>query len=132
MSYLRLHNDVAIKEVHAMPVVSYEFEVTRIERSLDRVGVERLRSRIRTSMRSGAQTHLLDLRPLAVLDSQTLAALIRVLRFVRESGGSVGLIVDQEHFLRILSITALDRIFPIFRDEAAAAAVLQLDTAIPA
>jgi len=83
-------------------------------------------------MRSGAQTHLLDLRPLAVLDSQTLAALIRVLRFVRESGGSVGLIVDQEHFLRILSITALDRIFPIFRDEAAAAAVLQLDTAIPA
>src|SRR5215469_3597614 len=91
-----------------------DLEVTTIAAPLDRVGAERFRSRIRTLVLGGIKSHLLDLRSLALLDSQTLAALIRVLRSVRESGGSVGLIVDQEHLLRILSITALDRIFPIF------------------
>ena len=109
-----------------------DFEVTRISTPLDSVGAERLRSRIRTLIRGGVQSHLVDLRSLATLDSQTLAALIRVLRLVRESGGSVGLIVDQEHFLRIFSITALDRIFPIFANEQAARAGLRFEVAIPA
>jgi anti-anti-sigma factor len=80
----------------------------------------------------GTRAHILDLRTLQELDSSTLATLIRILRHVRASDGSVGLIVDQEPFLKILSITALDRVFPVFRDEQSARDALAMADAIPA
>jgi anti-anti-sigma regulatory factor len=54
--------------------------------------------------------HIMDLRRLAQLDSRTLGGLIRSSRIVRESGGSVGLLVDQRGARRIFSITGLDGI----------------------
>ena len=107
-------------------------EVTPVSEALDSIAGERLRNRIRKHLHAGRRMHALDLRLLAELDSGTLAALIRVLRAVRDNGGSVGLIVNQERFLRILSITALDRVFPIFRDESMAAAMLASADSIPA
>jgi anti-anti-sigma factor len=72
------------------------------------------------------------MRALAELDSITLASLVRMLRIVRESGGSVALIVSQPNFLRVLSITGLDRVFPVFRDEYGALASLGMADVIPA
>jgi anti-sigma B factor antagonist len=74
----------------------------------------------------------MDLRGLVELDSPTLAALIRVMRLVREVGGSVALVVNQPNFLRILSITGLDRVFPVWPDEDAAVASLGLPDVVPA
>lgn len=58
-----------------------------------------------------------DLRPLSNIDSATLAALIRSLRAVRQVGGTIGLIVNQPNILKVLSITGLDRIFPVYSTE---------------
>ena len=106
--------------------------VTPITEPLHDVTAERLRRAIRAHIRNGERSHILDLRPLAELDSSSLAALIRVLRLVREVGGSVALIVNQPHFLRILSITGLDRIFPVWPDDSAALASLGLTEVVPA
>lgn len=109
-----------------------EVELTAVAEPLAGIAGERLRSKIRKSIQNGACAHLLDLRPLSELDSSTLATLIRILRYVRASNGSIGLIVDQAHFLKILSLTALDRIFPVFHDERSAKEALEMPDAIPA
>ena len=106
--------------------------VTPITEPLHDVTAERLRRAIRAHIRNGERSHILDLRPLARLDSPTLAALIRVLRLVREVGGSVALVVNQPHFLRILSITGLDRVFPVWPDDGAALASFGLTDVVPA
>ncbi len=106
--------------------------VTAVREPLHDVAGERVRSSIRQQIARGNRAHLFDLRPLAELDSTTLASLIRVLRIIREAGGSVGLIVDQPNFLRVLSITGLDRVFPVFHDEDAANESLELPQLIPA
>ena len=109
-----------------------EVEVTAVGEALIGIAGDRLRSRIRKSLQNGKRKHLLDLRPLAELDSSTLATLIRILRYVRDADGSIGLIVDQESFLKILSLTALDRIFPIFRDERSALDTFEIPDTISA
>ena len=109
-----------------------EVEYTVVAEPLSGIAGERLRSQIRKSLQSGAHTHIIDLRSLPTLDSYTLATLIRILRYVRASNGSIGLIVDQEPFLKILSITALDRVFPVFRDKETAMDSLKTIEDIPA
>lgn len=99
-----------------------EAVITHVSEPLHDVAGKRLRNIIRDHVRRGNIDHLVDLRSLAELDSTTLGALIRGLRIAREVGGSVGLIVDQPKFLRVLSITALDRVFKVYRDENAALA----------
>lgn len=91
--------------------------LTKFSGQLDEAASRRLRTSMCEYVRAGRLTHAFDVRELADMDSRTLAALIRALRVVREVGGSVSLIVDQPNILRILSITALDRIFPICRSE---------------
>jgi anti-anti-sigma factor len=81
---------------------------------------------------AGRYAHLIDLRSLAELDSRSLAALIRALRVARDVGGSVGLITDQPQFARILSITGLDRVFPVYKNEAEATAALTQRDVVPA
>lgn len=106
--------------------------VTPVREPLHDVAAERVRASVKAQLTRGNRAQLFDLRPLAELDSTTLASLIRVLRIVREAGGSVGLIVDQPNFLRVLSITGLDRVFPVFRDEAAAHESFDIPQLIPA
>lgn len=106
--------------------------VTSVSEPLHDIAAERLRNTIRDHVTSGRLDHLIDVRALAELDSRTLAALIRALRVVREVGGSVGLIVDQPNFLRVLSITGLDRVFPVYKDERDAFAALEANRLIPA
>ena len=108
------------------------FELTAVAEPLSGIAGKLLRNKVRKAIQNGKLSHLLDLRGLSELDSASLAVLIRVLRVVREAGGDVGLIVEQEKILRILSITALDRVFPVFRDEAAAERGLDIARAIPA
>jgi len=109
-----------------------EVEYTVVAEPLSGIAGERLRCQIRKSLQSGAHTHIIDLRSLRTLDSYTLATLIRILRYVRASNGYIGLIVDQEPFLKILSITALNRVFPVFRDKETAMDSLKTIEDIPA
>jgi len=107
-------------------------EINSVTQPLGGLAGERLLNKVRKALQCGKQSHLLDLRGLAELDSATLAVLIRVLRAARAAGGDLGLIVDQEKILRLLSITALDRVFPVFHDEAEAQRAIEISRAIPA
>jgi len=106
--------------------------ITRVSEALHDVAAERLRRTIGKYVKEGRYSHLIDLRSLAELDSRSLAALIRALRVARDVGGSVGLIVDQPGFARILSITGLDRVFPVYKTEADATAALARHDVVPA
>jgi anti-sigma B factor antagonist len=106
--------------------------ITRVSEALHDVAAERLRRAIGKHVTQGRYAHLIDLRSLAELDSRSLAALIRALRVARDVGGSVGLIVDQPHFARILSITGLDRVFPVYKNEADAEAAFARRDVVPA
>jgi anti-sigma B factor antagonist len=106
--------------------------VTPVTAPLHDLAGERLRDTIRDHVLEGRLDHLIDLRSLAELDSRSLAALIRSLRVVREAGGSVGLIVDQPNFTRVLSITGLDRVFPVYKNDRDAFAALESARLVPA
>lgn len=106
--------------------------ITPVSDLLDEVSGRRLRTAARDAAEQGELVQAVDLRPLAHIDSPTLAALIRVLRAVREIGGSIGLIVEQPNILRVLSITGLDRIFPVYRNETDAQADAHASWTIPA
>ncbi len=65
-------------------------------------------------MRNGRFCHIVDLRALEVLESCTLAGLIRALRILREVGGSISLVIETPQVRKILTLTGLDRIFPTY------------------
>ena len=109
-----------------------DFVLTHVWEPLDDISVERLRNMIRKRVQQGRLVHILDLRRLAQLDSRTLAGVIRSTRIVRQSGGSVGLLVDQRGVRRIFSITGLDRVFPVYSNEAEALSALRVADGIPA
>jgi len=106
--------------------------ITPVADLLDEMTGRRLQAAVRGYVQRGELVQAVDLRHLTYIDSPTLAALIRVLRAVREVGGSIGLIVDQPNILKVLSITGLDRIFPVYRDESEAQADAEASRLVPA
>jgi anti-anti-sigma factor len=109
-----------------------DFVLTNVSEPLDEMSGERLRNMIRRRLRKSKLVHIVDLRMLTGLDSRTLAQLIRSLRIVLERGGSVGLLINQREVLKILTINGLDRVFPIYHDEAEAFGALWTSNLIPA
>ncbi|MEO6836001.1 MAG: STAS domain-containing protein [Candidatus Tumulicola sp.] len=71
------------------------------------------------ALSDGAERVVLDLDSVAVLDSGALRGLILLLRRVRSAGGELALRSNRADVLRTLSVTALDRVFPILQPEAA-------------
>ena len=56
---------------------------------------------------------MLDLDQLPVLDNAALRGLIRLLRRVREAGGTLVLSVTRPEHRSVLRLTALDRVFEV-------------------
>ncbi|HEV3091131.1 MAG TPA: STAS domain-containing protein [Candidatus Cybelea sp.] len=67
----------------------------------------------------GATTVVLDLDGLDMLDANGVRALISLLRRARAAGGELALHAVKPEVLRTLSVTALDRIFPVVEERAA-------------
>jgi anti-anti-sigma factor len=68
---------------------------------------------------SGAKRVIVDLDSISTLDASAVRGLIGMLRRAREHGGDVALRASRADVLRTLSVTALDRIFAIVKEEAA-------------
>ena len=80
----------------------------------------RLRERIIQLADDGMRRILVDLQGVEFMDSTGLSVLVAGLKRLKENDGVLALVVTREPVLRILSITGLDRVFPIY-DEVAAA-----------
>jgi|HubBroStandDraft_4_1064222.scaffolds.fasta_scaffold00870_6 anti-anti-sigma factor len=70
-------------------------------------------------LEEGAGQVVLDLDSVAVLDTQALRGLISLLRRARSMGGDIVLRSSRTDVLRTLSVTALDRVFPVLQAQAA-------------
>lgn len=64
---------------------------------------------------------VVDLAGVGFLDSSTLGVLIGVYKQLQEAGGRLCLAGVQPHILKVLQITRLDEIIPVFDTVAAAA-----------
>jgi len=106
--------------------------ITPVSTHLDDVSGRRLQRVFDKHVQQGRLVHAVDLRLLSTIDSPTLAALIRALRVVRYVGGSIAVIADQSHIRKVFSITGLDRIFPVYRNEHEVFAALETPRRIPA
>lgn len=70
------------------------------------------------ALEAGASRVVLDLDSIETLDTRALRGLISLLRRVRSAGGELALRTSRPDLLRTLSVTALDRIFPVEQAEA--------------
>jgi anti-sigma B factor antagonist len=78
-----------------------------------------LEAEVLAALEAGATRVVLDLDNIETLDTQALRGLISLLRRARSAGGGLALRTSRRDLLRTLSVTALDRVFPVVQVEAA-------------
>lgn len=79
---------------------------------------------VRERIARGVRDFVVDLTPVNVMDSCGLSVLIGIRRLIQAAHGRLVLVVTSPILLRLFAITRLDGVFPIVRDDAAAAAHL--------
>ncbi len=73
-----------------------------------------LRRDLFAAIERGATSVVVDLSGVTLLDSSALAVLVEALRRVRASDGSLALVVTDEHVRKVLRITGLEPLFPVY------------------
>jgi anti-sigma B factor antagonist len=63
---------------------------------------------------AGAGTVVVDLLGVSFLDSTALGVLVGSFKRLRESGGTLKLVIAEPRILKVFEITDLIRVFPIF------------------
>jgi len=86
---------------------------------LDGVGASQLRREIGDVMATGADTVLLDLQGVTFIDSSGLGALVAALKMVRSAGGKLFICSVNDQVKMLFELTSMDRVFDIYRDQAA-------------
>lgn len=62
----------------------------------------------------GCRVVIIDLTKVPFIDSSGLGVLVGALRRIRESNGELRLVSSHEAVVKILRITGLDRVFPLY------------------
>ena len=88
--------------------------ILQIAGEIDLNTAPKLKEAIVGSMKDGFRRIALDLTNVGFLDSTGLAAMVSGIKRANEAGGGLVLINPNEHIQRILSITDLEKIFPVF------------------
>jgi anti-sigma B factor antagonist len=96
--------------------------VLSVKGDVDIYTAPRLRERIIQLADDGMRHMVVDLQGVEFMDSTGLSVLVAGLKRLKENDGVLALVVTREPVLRILSITGLDRVFPIYDEVAAATA----------
>jgi anti-sigma B factor antagonist len=81
---------------------------------LDLADAPGLASHLITAVAAYGPSIIVDLAGLAFIDSCGLGVLVRVLKWTRESGGDMALAAPQQQVRRILGVTGLIDVFPIY------------------
>jgi anti-sigma B factor antagonist len=96
--------------------------VLSVKGDVDIYTAPRLRERIVGLADEGSLRIVVDLQGVEFMDSTGLSVLVAGLKRLKENDGVLALVVTREPVLRILSITGLDRVFPIYNEVSAATA----------
>lgn len=96
--------------------------VLSVKGDVDIYTAPRLRERIIQLADEGSLHIVVDLQGVEFMDSTGLSVLVAGLKRLKEHDGVLALVVTREPVLRILSITGLDRVFPIYDEVSAATA----------
>jgi anti-sigma B factor antagonist len=88
--------------------------IIRMTGDLDIATAPELRAHLLTLIEDGQNTFAVDLDGLDFIDSSGLGVLLGGLKRVRGTGGELALICSSEHLLKVLRITGLNSVFPIY------------------
>lgn len=89
------------------------WRIVAVRGEVDLYTSPQLRSAIDRLVEDGAVRVLVDLSGVSFMDSSGLGVLVGSLKRSRERGGDLALACGEGPVLRVLTITGLDRVFPI-------------------
>lgn len=81
-----------------------------------------LRRDLFAEIERGATRVVVDLSDVTLLDSTALGVLVAALRRLRASDGTLVLVVTDDHVRKVLRITGLEKLFPVYTSVDAATA----------
>lgn len=81
---------------------------------IDLFTAPKLRERLSGTIDEGMDRVVVDLEGVGFMDSTGLGTLVGGLKRIKEREGSMSLVCTNRSVLRILSITGLDRVFPVY------------------
>jgi anti-sigma B factor antagonist len=90
-----------------------DWTVVDVKGEVDLYTVPKLKERLADLSSSGRHRVAVNLENVEFLDSTGLGVLIGGLKRAREAGGSLALVGPREHVRKVLTITGLDRVFPV-------------------
>ncbi|HEY4000333.1 MAG TPA: STAS domain-containing protein [Candidatus Xenobia bacterium] len=100
---------------------------------LDYSNLETVRQQV-YQLINGVTALIIDLRSLEFIDSNGLGLLLAAHKRMREKGGRVALVSTSTHIEKLLRISGLETIIPVFKDEPSAldAMAKEVNPATPA
>lgn len=90
-----------------------EWRVLDVRGEVDLYTSPQLREAIDREVSGGTPKVLVDLTGVSFMDSSGLGVLVGSLKRSRERGGELALVCTEGSVLKVLTITGLDRVFPI-------------------
>lgn len=91
-----------------------EHQLAVVTGEVDMASVAALRGLLRDLMVDGGRHLLVDLSAVSFMDSAGLGALVATRKQARVFQGSFGLVAPSKQVSRLLSLTAMDKVFPCF------------------
>jgi anti-sigma B factor antagonist len=96
--------------------------VLAVEGEVDLYTSPQLRDAVNGMIEEGHGRIVLDLTNVGFMDSSGLGVLVTALKRIRERAGSLALVCPEGSVHKVLTITGLDKVFPIHRSVAEATA----------
>ena len=87
--------------------------IVSVDGDVDHYGARAFRERLLKAIGGDGGEVVVDLSRATLVDSTTLGVLLDARKRLVPSGGRLSLVCDDRSILRLLEITALDRLFPI-------------------
>lgn len=88
--------------------------VLAVQGEVDLHSASRLTDRLTAILDAGERSVVVDLSPLAFLDSTGLGALVAARNLAQQTGATLRLVCTSEWLLKLFRITGLDAVFEIF------------------
>lgn len=107
--------DLEIRIVEDMGVTVFE-----LAGELDAYTSEQFRESILGKIDSGMQLAVVDFAKVEYIDSSGLGAMVAALKRISERNGRIYAVCEESQVLKVLRITGLDKVFPVFKDRASA------------